>query len=330
MHLSRRALLSGLSVAALASCQRDPGQGGTPSPTPTLPKLTPSPTIPSSPAPTPSSTTPTVWPALTEPGEARKAVQQLQATANLPVVKIDITTTQATLSALDERQPRAWRWSQGQVNEVESDIEYIEQSSFDPADFDFDDVGALFAQAADMSGSSASQELQIVEQTPGSVMMVVTTRPESVPVFFRPDASLVNHLDFLTDWGLREALDDAIAGRTQLTVIALTRESVYAESVDPHEPENTLRITRQRRVPAFRTSLADASNLGAFGPSEVNLAMLLETMRTLPAKWQAPRDAVVTWVIDRRDGRPLPTIRFTLDGRTMVTDMQGRDITSEV
>lgn len=290
--------------------------------------MTPSPTLPSI-TPTPASPSPTSWPALTEPGEARKVVEELQQTANLPVIKIDITASQVTLSVLEGTQARAWRWSQGQISEVESDIEYIQQTSFDPAAFDLDDVGALFEQAADIAGSDSSQELQVVEQTPGSVMMVVTTRPESVPVFFRPDGSLVNSLDFLTDWGLREALDDAIAGRTQLTLVALTKESVYAESVDPKDPAGTLRITRQRKVPAFRTSLSETSSLGAFGPSAIDIAVLLDTMRTLPVKWEAP-DAVVTWVIDRRDARPLPTIRFSLNGRTMVTDMQGRDITGEV
>lgn len=324
--MSRRALLGALTVAALVSCQREPG--GRATPTPSLTSLTPSPTLPSTSLP--STPGPTVWPELTVPGEARKAVQQLQQASNLPVIKIDITATTATLSALDGRRAKAWRWTQGQIAETDSDIEYIEQSSFDPDAFNIDDVGALFTKAAEISGSTAAQELQIVEQTPGSVMMVVTTRPESVPVFFRPDASTVNRLDFLTDWGLREAMQDAIASRTQLTSMALTRESLYAESVDPKDPQATLRVTRQRMVPAFRTSRNEAATSDAFSPSDVDIAVLLEEMRTLPMKWGAPQDAVVTWVIDRRDGRPLPTIRFTLDGRTMVTDMMGRDITDEV
>lgn len=316
-------------MAALVSCQRVPGPDGTPTPTPSLTTMTPSPSLPTTSfaSATPS---PTTWPELTVPGEARRVVKELQRTANLPVIKVDITATTATLSALDGERPLAWRWAQGQISPTDSDIEYIQQSSFDPDQFDIDNVGTLFTQAADISGSSAAQELQIVEQTPGSVMMVVTTRPESVPVFFRPDASPVNHLDFLTDWGLREALDDAIAGRTQLTTLALTKESLYAESVDPKNPEATLRITRQRKVPAFRTSRSETAASDAFSPSDIAIAVLLEVMRTLPMKWGAPEGAVVTWIIDRRDGRPLPTIRFTVNGRTMVTDMQGRDITTEV
>ena len=323
--------MSALTAAALVSCQREPGVRATPTPSITL--LTPSAPLPTSTpptTPTPVSPSPSVWPELTAPGEARKVVRQLQQVARLPVIKVDITATTATLSALDGRQARAWRWTEGQIAETDSDIEYIEQSSFDPDAFAIDDVGALFAKAAEVSGSSIAQELQIVEQTPGSVMMVVTTRPESVPVFFRPDASTVNRLDFLTDWGLREAMQDAIALRTQLTSMALTKESLYAESADPKDPRATLRVTRQRMVPAFRTSRNEAATSDAFSPSDVDIAVLLEAMRTLPMKWGGPEDSVVTWVIDRRDGRPLPTIRFTLNGRTMVSDMLGRDITNEV
>ena len=329
--MSRRAVLSALTAAALVSCQRAPGNPGTPTPSqtssssPTTPSMTtPSPTTPT---PSPSATS---WPELTVPGEARRVVRELQQVANLPVIKVDITANSATLSALDGRQAKAWRWAQGQINETDSDIEYIEQSSFDPEAFAIDDVGDLFVRAADLSGSASAQELQIVEQTPGSVMMVVTTRPESVPVFFRPDASTVNRIDFLTDWGLREAMADAIAARTQLTAMALTRESLYAESVDPKDPEATLRVTRQRMVPAFRSSRSETASWGPFSPSDVDISVLLEEMRTLPMKWGVADDAVVTWVIDRRDNRPLPTIRFSVGGRTMVTDMQGRDITSEV
>lgn len=275
-------------------------------------------------------TSPSVWPALTEPGQARKVVDELQAVAHLPVIKLDITANQATLSALDDKKARAWRWSAGTIEEVQSDIAFIQQSSFDPKDFNFDDVGHLFQTAAGISGRDTAQELQIVEQTPGSVLMVVTTRPESVPVFFRPDGSPVNQLDFLTLEGLQEGLSDAIAGRTQLSQIGLTKESIYAESPDPKDPAATLRITRQRKVPAFRTSRNEAVTMDVFSPSDIDVTVLLEQMRTLPMKWGKPADAPVTWVIDRRDGRPLPTIRFTVEGRTMVTDLTGRDITGEV
>ena len=53
-------------------------------------------------------------------------------------------------------------------------------------------------------------------------------------------------------------------------------------------------------------------------------------MRTLPMIWGKPAGTPVTWVVDRRDARPLPTIRFSFEGRTRVTDLDGRDITDEI
>lgn len=280
--------------------------------------------------PASTTTTPSVAADLTRPRQARQAVDLLVAAAGLPAIKLDVSATQATLSTLDGTTPRAWRWVDGRVNEVESDIEYIQQATFNPDDFNIDDVGALFATAAQISGSSSSQELQIVEQTPGTVLMVVGTRPESEPVFFRPDGSTVNRLDLTTKQGLDEALRDVIAGRTQLTVVGATKDLVYAESTDPKAAGATLRISRPRRVPAFRTSRQEAPTLNPFGPSDIHTQVIVDTCQSMRARWGKPADAVVTWVMDRRDNRPLPTIRFMLEDKTMVTDLTGRDITHEV
>ncbi|MGA4508073.1 hypothetical protein ACPCGZ_09235 [Propionibacteriaceae bacterium G1746] len=327
--MNRRQLLAGgVAALALVACQTRTDNGTTP---PTTPATTPSPSTPPPSAPsTPATPAPSGWPLLTDKGEARKVVDDLQRTANLPVVKIDITATSATLSALDGRTPHAWRWTQGSISEVASDIEYIEQSTFDPAEFAFDDVGALFSTAAGISGSSSNQELQVVEQTPGSVLMVVTTRPESQPVFFRKDGSTVNRLEFTTLSGLDEALSDALAGRTQVTQVAFSKDALFAESPDPKDPQATLRITRQAKVPAFRTTRSETPTLDLFSTSDIDLEVILDQMLTLPTKWNKPKDSVVSWVVDRRDNRPLPTIRFTLDGRTVVTDLAGRDITKEI
>ena len=320
----RQLLLGGLTAFALSACQ---GTGGDPTTGPS----SSSPPTGRTTSPVPSaSTSASAFPDLTAPGAARSVIRSLTQQASLPVIKVDVTRDEARVSALDGKTVRAWRWLQGEISEVDSDIEHIEQASFDPEKFALDDVGALFEQAGVVAGSTSSQELQVVEQTPGSIMMVVTTRPESETVFFRPDGSIVNRLDFLTEAGLNEAVRDAVAGRTQLTTIALTRDALYAESPDPKDAGATLRVTRARKVPSFRTIRQEPVSRDAFSASDVPVAMLLEQMKTLPALWNQPEGSTVTWVIDRRDNRPLPTVRFTLGGRTKVTDLNGRDITHEV
>ena len=50
-----------------------------------------------------------------------------------------------------------------------------------------------------------NQNLQIVEYNEGTVLMTVSTKPESRTVFFRRDGSVVNHIDFATPTGMTEA-----------------------------------------------------------------------------------------------------------------------------
>ncbi|MCT1458833.1 hypothetical protein M3G03_04655 [Aestuariimicrobium sp. p3-SID1156] len=326
MPLPRRRLLSLAAMSlGMASCGKGEGPVLSVSPsssptTSTVPVVSPTPSASSS-----------AEADLTRPGEARKVVDALVAWARLPVIKLDITRTTATLSCLDaQKKVAAWRWESGGITKVASDIEYIQQASFDPKDFDLQDVGALFRAAAEVSGSSSGQELQIVEQTPGSIQMVVTTRPESEAVFFRPDGSLVRRLDLHTRPGLEEGLKDAVAGRTQLTRVELARDLIYAESADPKNSSATLRITRPEKVPAYRTSRAEAPTMASFSPTDIPLDVLVSHMESLPARLEQPEGTAVTWVIDCRDGRPLPTVRFTVGSRTIVTDLSGRDITTEV
>lgn len=316
-------------MAACESTTRQSLSPISPSETPTPSQGAPSTPLPSTSTPSPT-VSPSAWPELTVKGEARRVVDELVRTAALPVLKVDITATTATLAALTpDKKVNAWRWEQGQVKSVESDIAYIQQTPFDPADFDIEDVGALFTTAGEISGSVSGQELQIVEQTPGSVLMVVTTRPESEPIFFRPDGTLVNRLDFATREGLDEALDDVIAGRTQLTRVELTKDMLWAESSDA-TTGGTLRVSRPRRVPAFRTSRTDAPDVDPFSPTDIPRDVIRVQMTSLPGKLDKPQDTPVTWVMDRRDGRPLPTIRFTVGDKTIVTDLTGRDITHDV
>ncbi len=129
---------------------------------------------------------------LTRPGRAQAAVAKLaQQAGTLPIIKVDLSATTASLSAVKDGKVVAWQWEDGVVTPTDSDIEYVEQASFTPADFALGDLGSLFRTAAQISGSSSNQGLQIVDYNAGQVLMTVTTRPESMPVFFRRDGTAI-------------------------------------------------------------------------------------------------------------------------------------------
>lgn len=326
MPLRRRLLLAipaaAVSAAAVGACRRPeapptPGTSASASATPSQ-----------SASPTPSSTPKP----LTETGQARAVVNQLrEASAGLPVLKVDLSTDRAILSVLDETEVKSWSWQAGQISEVASDIEYIEQATFDPDSFRFDDLTRLFGVAGALSGSTSNQELQIVEYNPGQVLMVVSTRPESRPVFFRPDATPIHELDYRSEQGIDEGLRDALGGRTQLHQLGyLTGTGLWVDAPDPNDPAVLVRRARASKLPVWTSSKKYTSDWALFAASDVTAERLADIMADLPTRYDKPVESDISYTIDMRDKRALPTIRWVVGGREVITDLEGVDITSEV
>lgn len=316
MHITRRRLLAAVAALAVGTACDD---AGTPPPS-------------GSPTPTPSPTTPSPTPApkLTQPGEARRVVNELYAKAgSKPVVKVDLTADQATLSTIIDKQPKTWQWQQGTVTEVPSNVENIPQTTFDPADFKFDDLNRLFGLAGALSGSTSNQELQIVETTPGRVHMVVVTRPETRPIFFRADGSPIHELDFTRTQDMTEGLRDVFGGRTQLSAVGYDPATgLYASAPDPDKPGELVKLVRKANQPTY-SSVSKETPAGLFAAADISASVLATNLAGLPKQHGKKDDATVKFVIDLRDKRNLPTIHWDVGGTKVITDLQGADITNQ-
>lgn len=267
---------------------------------------------------------------LTRPGAARKAVDALLGAADgLPVIKVDITRTTATLSALDEGRILAWQWQGGQVQPVESDIEYIKQASFRPSDYELDDLGALFDTAATLSGSRSDQQLQIVEYDRGEVLMTVTTRPESRTVFLRADGTPINQLDFADASGFAEAIRDTAPGTAPVLAMGWHPETGFWTDHRGSSEGIVRRTTRQARLPAWQAERKAGSQAPTFLPSAVDPEVLAHQVTQLPQQLGKP-DATVTFEISRQHQMALPVVTFDVDGQKVVTTLGGTDITRTV
>ena len=168
---------------------------------------------------------------LTQDGNARRAVDELAARAgDGPVIRVTVNAFEATLTYLEPKdtplplktpspaaatdfQAVSLGWVGGVIEELDSDVAYIQQTTFSPADYNLEAVARMFRDAAAVSGSSSQQELQINEYNQGRVLMTVTTNPETSTVFFRHDASLISRLDFSTDNSAASCGQDLAAGR---------------------------------------------------------------------------------------------------------------------
>lgn len=286
-----------------------------------------------SPSSTPSAPSPLATPAwdLTLPGNARRAVEQLVGQAGeLPIIKVDINQSTAHLSAInDSGKVVAWVWEKGVIAPAESDVEYVGQSSFVPSDYELSDLGALFRVAAGISGSSSTQELQIVEYNRGQVLMTVTTRPESMPVFFRADATPINRLDFATAAGFTEAIRDATRGRPRALAMGWSSQGGLWADVAGGEDGVVQRTTRQAKVPAW-TANRKADNTGPTFPVDaVRPEVLARLVTELPVRLDKPT-AQVSFTIGRTDRMAMPVVTWDVGGSTVVTTLAGTDVTKQM
>lgn len=246
-------------------------------------------------------------------------------------VKVDVSAKSATISFLTESSTiKTYSWVNGRVVPVDSDVENVKQASFNPKDFNLSDVGAMFEAAESLGASDSSPQLQIVEHDSGQVLMTVTTRPESATVFFRPDASPIRHVDFETPEGLAEGVRDAVGDRPLVLEVGYVPETgVWADAVGPEEG-TLVRRRRQEKLPPYSASRKEASTLKPFDPSALDAAVIGQTKAHLRLRHRLSLDIPIRVVADNRYQWSTPTITYSFDGHTVVTDLAGIEITDRV
>jgi len=296
-----------------------------PTPNPGGPSTT-STTPSASPTPTPSPSGPVVRD-FTEPGEARQVIEELiTAAGTIQAIKVEIEKGFASLSIVSGMEARTYAWRAGVISLVESDTRFVGQAIFDPRDFKFDDLGSLFATAAALSKSTASQQLQIVEYSDRVVLMTVTTNPESTTVFFRKDGTLISPVDLSTAAGLAEAVSDAVGTKRSILALGVLQGNGGCY-VDTSGGDGVIvRTIRMPKLPVRTAARREPTTLQPFSPALVKPPIVVEVLQKARAKAGA---SAAPWslVIDRRGGVAEPQMHFTIGGTELVTTMTGVDIT---
>lgn len=267
---------------------------------------------------------------LTLPGTAQLAIEELTAlAAGRPIIRLTITREMATVAFTEAAKARSFSWTDGRIEELDSDVAHINQASFDPQAFALNDIGALFRQAGETAGSTSHQELQINEVNEGRVLMTVTTDPESATIFFRADGSMINHLDFTTTEGIAEALRDTVDEATTVLGIGLRPEQGMWVDVAAG-PGVIERRIRPAKLPAYSTQRNQASSLEPFSPALAKPEVIATLLRVLPTRLNEPPDSRVEFVMDTKEKWPGPTLRFAVGTTLVITAPDGTDITDRV
>lgn len=286
------------------------------------------PTPPAS--PTASATTPALD--LTQPGVARTLVRQLVAASGSPqVVMVLIRQREASVSVLTDGQAHTWAYRGGAIKEVSTDLAYVGQATFDPDAFDLSDIGAVFRAAAAVSGSDASQELQIVdsrrvEHSAIELKMSVATNPETRTVFFNPDGTLVPTLDFNTASGIAVGLSDAIGTHSTATTVTVGSATGAAIEYPGTDGAVVVRM-RASKLPVTDVPRSGADKLTGFDPRVVNPVVIWRVLQGYAA--QGSFGPTTTWSVTadiRTAASTLPRLRFAVGSARLVTDLQGNEV----
>jgi hypothetical protein len=260
---------------------------------------------------------------LTAPGRTQAVTEALVAAAgSAHAVKVEFTATTATLNVVIGDQVHAWAWRDGAVQVTDTDVTYEGQAIFDPRPAAPADLAGLFATAALQAGSDRDQRLQIGEYSDGRVFYSVTTNPESSPVFFRLDGSLVATLDFTAEAGLAEGLADVTAGQAKVLAVGLDAQSGGLYALIPGPAGDAVRTVRMPSLPVHNAATSEASDLRPFDPAAIDPAAIADVLARLPDLVGGPVDQV-SFTIERRGANPTPYLTVTADGHEVRALLSG-------
>ena len=277
--------------------------------------------------PTPTPTASPTALDFTVPDAAVVMVNRLLAEAGSDkVLTVDITKDAVEVTVLDEEeQPVAWAYRNGEIGEVATDQQYVDQATFDVSRFNFSDVGALFRAAAGQSGSAQNQTLTIVDYSGGNVTMSVSTVPESRTVFFTPSGGLLPVLNFDTEGGIAQGIADTVGSR--LSVYSITVDAGQGVWVDyPGAPNTIVRRTRTSKVPVTTNVTARSVDLPLFPAARVSPAAIWKVVDAARSAGDLPDEAGWSVVIDDRRNLGTPRMYFSFGTRVVTTDLEGNEV----
>ncbi|MDO5083267.1 MAG: hypothetical protein Q4D89_07695 [Arachnia propionica] len=322
MKMSRTATV--VVLALLAGCtQQAPEPTPSNSPTPAPPTSSTPSTPAASPSPSPSLP---VKLSLTKDlthGGAEVVLKRITGLyGNLPALKLDVSETELTITLLDrDEHPVTLRWREGTISQVDSDVKYLEQTTFQPTDFPLGNIATTFAAAEEL-GAKGEKVLQVVEYRPGEVYMTVTTSPETKTVFFTRKGEAVRTLGFHSVADITQGLKEVVAGARAATQVGFSPEAGYWVDLPPTSGV-TERRSRMGALPVYVTRRNETTNRPAFDPVAIDALVLARAIE----KYAPDETKPCRVEIDSRFVKVAPTVRYDCDGRVTWTDLAGQEYT---
>jgi len=259
-------------------------------------------------------------------GGAKQIVRRMmEITNNRPALKLDVSTSEVTLTVLDATQkPFTLRWRANQITPTDSDIQYLGQTTFRPTDYPLGNINDLFDTATRMGATGTEKIMQIVEQRSGEVYLTVTTVPETKTVFFEKDGTAVRNLGYTSVADLTDGLAAVIAGSRAATQIGFGPNTGYWIDL-PANNGITERRIRSAALPVYTTRIKEASSLTPFDPTQLDALVLARSIQ----KFNSGSKAECRIEVDNRYRRKTPIIRYDCGGKVHFTAPDGTEYTED-
>jgi hypothetical protein len=263
----------------------------------------------------------------TKPAAARAMLAELAGYADSQTaLMVEVTKHSVALSVLKDMQPRTYTYRDGKIEEVQTDMAYVDQATFDTSDFNLDNVGALFRAAGAISGSEQNQRLQVVDYSSGRVMMSVSTNPESKTVFFNQDGSLLKLLNFDTLGGIKEGIAEVCGTLNEAYEVGITSDQMAYVDFPGSDEGTVVRRQRTQRVPVTTITRSENTSAEPFSPKRIHPEVIWQVVDSHLGVKDTPADAQWQVRVVRGTSQE-PVMRFTIGSNEILTDLAGKMVT---
>ena len=267
--------------------------------------------------------TPAPKPDFTKPGAAADIVNQLMAQiGSTRVVRVRLTAAEAEVSVVSGTSVVTYAWRDNQISPVDTDVQYVGQALFDPREFNLANLGDLFDRAAAVAGSAQGQQLQVVDFDSGHIYMTVTTNPETMPVFFFPDGTLVATFDPANQADLAAVLGAVLPQTGNIVRLGVdTDGSVYADQ--PAGPGQILHVVRSPRFPVTQQLKTDGSGVVPFSPAAITAGVIGNLVSRAAAHTGKEVSNGFSVVIEQRAADAAPAATVVIGAKTVRLTLSG-------
>lgn len=312
--------------ALLAGCSpQAPEAPPSTSAAPTATASSASPTT-ATPSPSPSPSLPVRLPLARDltHGGAETVLKHLNTLyGSLPAIKLDVSRTELVITLLDrQKQLLTLRWRDGMISRADSDVTYLNQTTFQPSDFPLSNIAAIFDTAEELGATGDQKVLQIVEYRPGEVYMTVTTSPETSTVFFTRRGEAVRTLGFRSVADITQGLKEVVAGARAAAQVGFNPNTGYWLDLPPSSGV-TERRSRMGALPVYVTRRSEGSSRTPFDPAKIDPLVLARAIE----KHSPDETKPCSVEIDSRFEKVSPTVRYDCNGKITWTDLAGTEYT---